>query len=54
MRIVIRTRLATATLAALLLGVFGCGGYGNPSPTGPDGLASSPEGAVVINVTAWN
>jgi plastocyanin len=48
---VTRSRLAAAILAAPLIGVFGCGGYSNSSPTGPDGLASAPEGAVVINVT---
>jgi plastocyanin len=49
-----RTRVAAASLAALLLGVFGCSGYDSPSPTGPDGLPSAPAGAVIINVIAEN
>ena len=49
-----RTRLAAAILAVPLLGLFGCGGYDSPSPNAPDGLASAPDGAVVINVRAEN
>lgn len=45
-----RTRLAAAIVAVPLLGLFACGGYDSPSPTGPDGLSSAPAGAVVVNV----
>jgi plastocyanin len=53
-KIVMRTRLTAAILVAPLLGIFGCGGYSSPSPTGPDGLPSAPQGAVVINIVRDN
>lgn len=43
-----------AVLAALLPGVSACTGYGNSSPTGPNGTTAPPEGAVVINVLGIN
>lgn len=49
-----RTRLTAAILVAPLLGIFGCGGYSGPSATGPDGLPSAPQGAVVINIVRDN
>jgi plastocyanin len=45
-----RRFVSAATLAAIGVGVFGCGGYGGSSPTSPDVPSALPAGAIAINV----
>jgi plastocyanin len=49
-----RRSLTAAILAALLPGVFACGGYGSSSPTTPSAPSAAPPGAIVINVVGIN
>src|SRR3954462_1293990 len=46
-------KVFTAALVAVPLGLYGCGGYGSPSPVS-GGLGSAPPGAIVINVVGEN
>ncbi len=43
-----------ASLAALVLGVSACGGYGTASPTTPNGPSAPPPGALTINILGIN
>jgi plastocyanin len=49
-----RRFFVAAGLAALTLGVVGCGSDGDSSPTGPSGLETPPAGATIINVVREN
>jgi plastocyanin len=40
----------TASLAAFVLGVSACGGYGSASPTTPNGPPALPPGTITINI----
>jgi plastocyanin len=44
----------TAVLAAAVLGVSACGGYGSSSPDSPTVSSTPPAGATVINVVGIN
>jgi len=46
--------VSVAALAATVLGVSACGGYGASSPSGPTASPAPPAGAVVINVVGIN
>ena len=46
--------VSVAALAATVLGVSACGGYGASSPSGPTDSPTPPAGAVVINVVGIN
>ena len=48
-----RRFVTAASMAALVLGVFACGGYGGSAPTSP-GDSAPPAGAIVINVVGVN
>jgi plastocyanin len=49
-----RKVLTAASLAALVLGVSACGGYGSASPTTPNGPSAPPPGAITINILGIN
>jgi plastocyanin len=46
--------VSAAALAATILGVSACAGYGASSPASPTGSPDPPAGAVVINVVGIN
>jgi plastocyanin len=43
-----------AVVAATILGVSACGGYGASSPSDPTGPSAPPAGTIVINVVGIN
>lgn len=49
-----RRLVKAAAVAATILGVSACGGYGASSPSDPTGSSAPPAGAIVINVVGFN
>lgn len=49
-----RSWLAAAGLAAIVLGVSACSGYGNASPMTPNNSPSPPADAITINIVGMN
>ena len=51
---VMRQFVTAAVLAATVLGVFACGGYGSSSPRAPTASSDPPAGAIIIDVIGIN